>query len=247
MIDKIVIASNNPAKVKRYQRLLSKFAKEVIGLKDFGVTDKPVENGKTAEENAIIKAKFYAKKTGQLVFSEDESLFVDFLPPNKQPGVNVRRINGKDEATDEEIVSYWERIIDQVPVHKRTGRWHVAFCFAYPDGKTQTIACDDYVRFYSPSSMIKMPGWPMSSLQGPVDFGKPHSELTDKELLAYEKINDDHVAKRLKVLLKRGPIKSPSQERGAFGKDGIKVDYLFPWRPCPNARPWPRPWPNPTR
>jgi len=201
MIDKIVIASNNPAKVKRYQRLLSKFAKEVIGLKDFGITDKPVENGSTAEENAIIKAKFYAEKTGQLVFSEDESLFVDFLPPNKQPGVNVRRINGKDEATDEEIVSYWEGIIGQVATDKRTGRWHVAFCFAYPNGKTQTIACDDYVRFYSPSSMIKMPGWPMSSLQGPEGFGKPHSELTDEECLAYEKISDGHVAGTIKLIL----------------------------------------------
>jgi len=35
--------------------------------------------------------------------------------------------------------------------------------------------------FFSPSSEVKLPHWPMSSLQGPVMFGKPDSELTEEE------------------------------------------------------------------
>src|SRR4030042_2798257 len=125
---KILIASRNPAKIERFKNLLSKYANEVIGLNDLGITDKPEEKGETAEENAEIKAKYYSKKSGLLAFSEDEALYVDFLPKNKQPGVHVRRINGKDEVNDEKLLLHWEKIISKVSKKKRTGRGHIEYC-----------------------------------------------------------------------------------------------------------------------
>jgi len=197
-IEKMVVASGNPAKVERYGKMLSLYVNKVIGIKDMGITEKPEESGNTAEENAEIKGRFYANKTGLLVFSEDEALYVDFLPEDKQPGVHVRRIDGQDEVDDEKLLVYWEKMIARVPETSRTGRWHIAYCVATPDGEVKTIGLDHPIVFFSPSSKVRIPGWPMSSLEGPVAFNKPHSELTQEE----RKLNDGKADKAIKEKLK---------------------------------------------
>lgn len=200
-VEKIVIATRNPAKVERFQGLLAKYAKEVVGLNDLGITDKPEEKGTTAEENAEIKARFYANKTGLLVFSEDEALYVDFLLPKEQPGVYVRRVEGKDEVDDDQLLAYWEKIVAKVPKNKRTGRWHIAYCLASPNGTLKTVALDHQILFFSPTSKVRLPGWPMSSLEGPVGFNKSHSELTEEEKKKLNSKADKEIAGKLKELL----------------------------------------------
>lgn len=182
LFKELVIGSKNPAKVERFQKLLKHLAEKIYGLSDFNISVKPEETGNTSEENAEIKAKYYSKLTNLPVFTEDESLFVDFLSEDKQPGVNVRRIDGKEEATDEELITYWENILKNVPEGKRKGHWHISYCLGMPDGKVFTISKDYPLLFFYPSSKIKIPGWPMSSLEGPENFKKPHSELTEEEV-----------------------------------------------------------------
>lgn len=180
-LDRIVIATQNPSKKERYMRTLAGVAQDVLSLKDLGIKDKPLETGFTAEENAEIKAKFYSSITQLPVFSEDEALYVDFLPDNQQPGVFVRRINGRDEVDDDQLLYYWESIIAKVPKDQRTGRWHFAYSLATPDGKAKTFTLDTPLLFFSPSSKIRLPGWPMSSLEGAAMIGKPHAEFTEEE------------------------------------------------------------------
>lgn len=201
-LDKLVVATRNPAKVNRYQKILSSLVNQVIGLNDIGLQDKPKETGETAEENAEIKAKFYAKKSGLPVFSEDEALYVDFLPRDKQPGVHVRRINGKDEAGDTQLLEHWEKIVKEVPKQKRTGKWHIAYTFAHPNGLLNTATLDHPIVFFSPPSLIRIPGWPMSSLQGPAAFNKPHSELTEDEKQLHEQNTNQMITKKLIELIK---------------------------------------------
>jgi len=176
-------------------------AREILALDDFDITEKPQERGMTAEENAEIKARFYSQKLNLPVFSEDEALYVDFLPPEKQPGVFVRRIKGKDEADDDKLLNYWEEIIAGAPKEKRTGRWHIAYSLAFPDSSIKTITLDHEILFFSPSSETKLPGWPMSSLEGPVGLRKPHSELTDLERREHNRMADRLILEKLKELL----------------------------------------------
>lgn len=183
----LVLATHNPAKKKRYSRLFSGIASEIVSLDDLGIKERPMESGDTAEENARIKASFYYKKTGLPVFAEDEALYVDFLPEQKQPGVNVRRIDGIDEATDEQILKYWEDIVLKVSPNNRTGYWHVAYVLIDARGNIKTVSIDYPILFFSPSSKIKIQGWPMSSLGGPSVFNKPHSALTEEERADYER------------------------------------------------------------
>lgn len=200
-IEKIVVATKNPAKVERYGRLLSHYVNQVVGLQDFGIIDKPSESGETAEDNAEIKGKYYAEKTGLLVFSEDEALYVDFLPADKQPGVHVRRIDGKDEADDDQLLLHWEEIVAKVPEKKRTGRWHIAYCLASPDGLVKTKSLEHPISFFSPSSEVKITGWPMSSLEGPTTFHKPYADLTDEEKRQAEETTNEAIVEILKKLL----------------------------------------------
>lgn len=178
---KIVVATRNPAKIEYYKSILVHIADEIVGLDNVNVTEKPLETGDTSEENACIKAKFYSQRTGLPVFCEDEALYVDFLPQSKQPGTHVRRINGKEEVDDDKLLEHWEKLISDVPKSKRTGYWHISYCIATPDGKYTSAYTDHPIMFFSPSSEIRIPGWPMSSLQGSVRFKKPHSEQTEEE------------------------------------------------------------------
>jgi inosine/xanthosine triphosphate pyrophosphatase family protein len=194
---KLVIATKNPAKVSYYKTILGEISDEVVGLDSFSIIDKPNESGTTAEENAEIKATFYTLKTGFPVFSEDEALYVDFLPESEQPGTHVRRINGKDEANDDQLIQHWEKAIAAVPVEKRTGKWRIAYCIATPEGKVKTIGLDHPIMFFSPTSKVRQPGWPMSSLEGSSLFKKPHSEQTEEE----KEISKRRTAQELKKIL----------------------------------------------
>jgi inosine/xanthosine triphosphate pyrophosphatase family protein len=201
-IEEIVIGSRNQAKVEYYQSILSEIAARILGLTDLGVEGKPLETGETAEENAEIKARFYAQKTGKPVFCEDEALYADFLPPDKQPGTKVRRINGVDEVDDDKLLSHWEKILSEVPEERRTGYWHIAYCLAFPDGRAKTVSLDHHIRFYYPVSKIRIPGWPMSSLEGDARLGKPNSERTQEEIkLAKEETSKAIVKKFQEILL----------------------------------------------
>jgi inosine/xanthosine triphosphate pyrophosphatase family protein len=200
-VKKIVVASSNPAKVTRFRKILSEHVEEVVSLNDLGIVEKPEESGETAEENAKIKGRFYAKKTGLIVFSEDEALYVDFLPGSKQPGVHVRRIDGKDEVNDDTLLKYWEKLVAEVPKNERTGRWHIAYSIVTPNGKSKTVTLDSPLIFFSPSSDVRIPGWPMSSLEGPIKFNKPHSELSEEEREIHEGEANGHIVEKLRELM----------------------------------------------
>lgn len=200
-IETLVIATRNPAKVEYYRDILTQFADFVVGLNELEVEGKPTETGETAEQNAEIKAKYYSQKTNLPVFSEDEALRVDFLPENEQPGVHVRRINGVDEVDDDKLLKHWEAIVANVPENKRTGRWHIAYCLALTDGKTRIVSRDHEVLFFSPSSKIRLPGWPMSSLEGSVRFGKPSSEQTPEEKALSKKLLAEEILEKFRELL----------------------------------------------
>jgi len=191
----LVAATRNPAKIARYQALLAQYASHVAGLDELGVRGIAMESGETAEDNARLKALYYARQSGHPVFSDDAALYVDFLPPDQQPGVHVRRINGVDEASDDALLAHWEHQLARSPALRRSGRWHVGFCLAWPDGAAQLFTLDLPLTFYSPSSPRRTPGWPLNSLSGPAEFDRPYCELSASELDLANRHVDQAVAR----------------------------------------------------
>jgi len=108
---------------------------EILSTKEAGIKADIVEDGKTFEENAIIKAEAIRKMTNCLVLADDSGLEVDYL--DKAPGIYSARFMGED--TSYRIKN--KAIIDKlagVPDEKRTARFVCAIAAAFPDGKTIT-------------------------------------------------------------------------------------------------------------
>src|SRR5699024_4666269 len=107
---KVLFATTNPAKIKKYYDRLKEKDIELITLKDIGINLNVDESGKDALENAYIKAKAYYDVTNILTIGMDNNLFIEELPYEKQPGTHVRRINGK-ELNDEEMIEHYTNLV----------------------------------------------------------------------------------------------------------------------------------------
>jgi XTP/dITP diphosphohydrolase len=91
-VNTIVFATSNEHKLKEIREILPSYT--VLGLKDIDITDEIVENGKTLQENAEIKARYLHHLTGKPSFSEDTGLEVDVL--EGAPGVHTARYAGDE-------------------------------------------------------------------------------------------------------------------------------------------------------
>ena len=91
---KIVIATHNRDKLKEIQREIGGFKWDIVSLDEFPEITEIIEDGKTLEENALIKAREVFKKTGLPTISDDTGLEVAALDGN--PGVYTARYAGED-------------------------------------------------------------------------------------------------------------------------------------------------------
>ena len=90
-ISEILIGTNNRGKLREIANLLPKKVK-VFSTKDFNLKS-PNETGKTFKSNALIKAKYFSKKTNLICLSDDSGLEIDVL--KKKPGIYSSRWGGK--------------------------------------------------------------------------------------------------------------------------------------------------------
>ena len=90
-ITKLLIGTNNKGKLKEITDLLPNKVKIYSPL-EFKIKS-PVENGKSFEENSLIKAKFFSKKSKMICLSDDSGLEIDIL--GGRPGIYSARWGGK--------------------------------------------------------------------------------------------------------------------------------------------------------
>ena len=90
-INKLLIGTNNKGKLREIKTLLPKNIK-IHSTSEFNLKS-PTENGKTFEENSLIKSRYFSKKTGLICLADDSGLEIDFL--DKNPGIYSARWGGK--------------------------------------------------------------------------------------------------------------------------------------------------------
>jgi len=88
----ILIASNNTGKVAELRGLMRKLPLQFKYLRDFSKIEDVEETGSTFEENAILKASEYARRTGMWTIADDSGLEIDAL--DGRPGVFSARYGG---------------------------------------------------------------------------------------------------------------------------------------------------------
>lgn len=189
---KVLFATTNPAKVKRYAKELEEKGIEILTIKDLGINLHVEETGKNAIENAYIKAKAYYDETKITTIGMDNNLFIEELSEEKQPGTHVRRINGK-ELTDDEMIEYYTNLVKENG-GKLTAKW--VYGMVIYDGKESKEYTWNKSHFYFIDKPCEKrnPGYPLDSISIMPEVNKYFIELTeeDKEK-SNNKYNEDDV------------------------------------------------------
>jgi len=93
---KLVIATTNPGKLKEISAILSGVPVELVTLDQIPTIPEPEETGLTFEDNARLKALYYARATGLPSVADDSGIEIDAL--GNAPGVHSARWHGTDYA-----------------------------------------------------------------------------------------------------------------------------------------------------
>lgn len=133
---KIIVATGNQNKMKEIREIIKRDDIEFVSLKDEGLHDiEIVEDGKTFEENAVIKAKTIADITKNIVIADDSGLEVDYL--DKAPGVYSARYMGEDTPytiKNNHIIE----LLKDAKGEERSARFVCVIACVMPDGETFT-------------------------------------------------------------------------------------------------------------
>ena len=134
---KLVLATNNPGKVKEFARILEPLGIEVITQKQAGADLHVEENGETFAENARLKAMAVYRATGLPTVADDSGLCVDAL--DGKPGVYSARWYGEDTPYPEKNARLIAELED-VPQEKRTARFvaHITCVLS----ETEVLDCE---------------------------------------------------------------------------------------------------------
>lgn len=131
-MNKLLIATTNPGKLREYKDFLSDLPVKLASLKNIGITEDIEERGKTYKENSQAKALFYAQKSGLPAISDDGGLEIDAL--GGAPGIKSRRWLGH-EASDEELINHMINVSKKLPENNRKATFRLVVSFAFPNGK----------------------------------------------------------------------------------------------------------------
>jgi XTP/dITP diphosphohydrolase len=200
MSNKIIFATTNEGKMKEIRMILADLGMEILSLKDLDINVDIEENGKTFEENAIIKAKAICELTGEMVLADDSGLEVDYM--DKAPGVYSARYLGEDTPYSVKNQTIIDNLKD-AKGEERSARFVCAIAAAFPDGRVLTTEAtiEGYIGYeergtngfgYDP--LLYVPEYDMttgqmdSAMKNKISHRGKALELM-KEKLGYENIN----------------------------------------------------------
>ena len=176
---KVLFATTNPEKIKRYVDKLQKRNIEVLTIKDLGINLKPEETGKDAIENAYIKAKAYYEATNITTIGMDNNLFIEELPEEKQPGTHVRRVNGK-ELDDDEMLEYYCNLVKEYGGKLTAKSVYGMLIYNGKEPKEYSWSKEHFYFINKPSKK-RNPGYPLDSMSIMPECNKYFVDLTEED------------------------------------------------------------------
>lgn len=133
----LFIATKNVGKIREIEELLADLPVKLRNASEFKDIIEPEETGKTFADNAILKAKYYAEKTGIWSLADDSGLEVEAL--NGEPGVFSARYGGA-EATNEEKIAKLLFELKQTNDKNRLARFVCSMAIADNKGEVKFLA-----------------------------------------------------------------------------------------------------------
>lgn len=174
--NEILIATSNRGKLEEVKSYLSSFKTQLKDLTEFPSLPQPEENGTTFEDNAVIKAKYYASETKLWTLADDSGLEVDAL--GGKPGVYSARYAGVG-ASDAERIELLLSELKYVNEKERSARFVCALAFCSPDEKVVKLVtgmCEGKIAFEAKGTN----GFGYDPVFIPNNFDKTFGELTSE-------------------------------------------------------------------
>ena len=192
---KLLLATNNPGKIRELAALLRDTPFVVTTPKEEGIVLEVEETGSTFEDNATLKAAAFAQASGLCAMADDSGLEVDAL--GGEPGVYSARYAGPG-ATDQELVRYLLGKLEDIEWEKRSARFRSVVALAHPDGEVRLFegACEGIVAFeprgakgfgYDPIFYIPALGRHLAELDMDEKNGVSHRGMATMKALDYLK------------------------------------------------------------
>lgn len=198
-MQKIIFATGNAGKMREIKKILSDLKMqgepvEILSMKEVGIEPDIQEDGKSFEENALIKAKAVASVAKDaIVLADDSGLEIDYL--NKEPGIYSARYMGENTSYHEKNMNLIERL-KGVPKEKRTARFVCAIACVLPDGNvfTETATIEGLIGYEEKGEN----GFGYDPIFIVPSYGKSTAQLTEEE-----KNQISHRGKALRAMKER--------------------------------------------
>jgi len=143
---KLLLATNNQAKVREYKSLLKGLRLELVTLAEQGIISVVDEVGESLEENARLKAAALARESRLPALADDSGLEVDAL--GGEPGRLSARYAGEG-ASDRDRIDYLLARLKGVPWERRSARFRCVIAIATPEGEVELCSgeCPGFISF----------------------------------------------------------------------------------------------------
>ena len=182
---KILYGTTNKGKLQAMEKAVKQLGIELIGLNDLDC-ELPLINecGESPLENAEIKARAYYEAFHMPVFSCDSGLYFDEITEEEQPGIHVRRVNGK-ELNDDEMIQHYAALSKKYG-GKITGRYRNAIYFMLDEehhysSMDMSIATEPFILVTEPHAK-RVEGFPLDSLSIDIESGKYYYDIEVKDV-----------------------------------------------------------------
>ena len=188
----LLYGTTNPAKLQHMREMLDGLDIEIIGLNDININVEDIdESGNNPLENARIKALAYYKAVKMPVFSCDTGLYIEGIDSENQPGVHVRRVNGRI-LNDEEMIEYYTSIAMKLG-GSATAKYKNAICLVLDEENIfeyggENISSDSF--FITPIvHESRNIGFPLDSISLDIKTGKYFIDIDFNDNYKNEMIN----------------------------------------------------------
>src|SRR5262245_2701649 len=129
---RLLIATNNPGKVREFRELLEGCGWQIVAPADIGLVLDVDETGVSYSENARIKAEAFSGASGVAERADDSGLVVDAVEGEPGP---LHHVRGWDGTNDRERIQKLHEALKDVPAAERTGRYRAGVVLYLPGGR----------------------------------------------------------------------------------------------------------------
>lgn len=182
---RILYGTTNKGKLDAMKKAVKQLGIEVVGLSDLNCVLPTInESGDTPLDNAEIKARAYFEAFHMPVFSCDSGLYFDEVTEEEQPGIHVRRVNGK-ELNDEDMIQFYSNLAGKYG-GKITGRYRNAIYFILDEAHhyasmDMSIATEPFILIEKPHPK-RVEGFPLDSLSIDIASGEYYYDVVVKDV-----------------------------------------------------------------